>query len=136
MVGDFVGSINLLSGWTTGGDKQLVRDGQTLSHESAAGSPGVPVNIAFRPEDARLFAASQPRAANHLVNCFVATIQRVEFRGAFRRVYLSSGSDAAGIVVDAPLDGGSDSFIRAGGEVAVHVPADHVRVFRQDGSAV
>jgi iron(III) transport system ATP-binding protein len=131
-VGDFVGSMNLMPGWTTGGDGTISQNGTLLTHQSATGDPGTSVNIAFRPEDARLIARSESRPANSLA----ATIQRVEFRGAFCRVYLSTGAEPSIILVDAPLADANGSFIRAGSEVAVHVPADHVRVFRQDGSAL
>ena len=138
-VADFVGSMNVLPGWRPDGVGRLARDGQVLSHAASGDANGTPLAIAFRPEDARLVGPSHADRGN----CFDATLQRVEFRGPFCRVYLSLGGGTAAvpIVIDAPL--AEANGLLSGGTigdgsrpVAVHLPPEHVRVFRQDGSAL
>ncbi len=104
IVADFVGAMNILPSLNG-------------NHNS----------IAFRPEDARILASieSQP-------DCHPATLHRVEFRGAFCRVYLSMKDSP--VVVDAPFEQVQPFIDRAPLQVSLHLQPQHIRVVRQDGS--
>jgi iron(III) transport system ATP-binding protein len=131
MVGDFVGSMNLLTGWASKGDNRLCKGTHTLIHGSPPAPDGAMMSIAFRPEDARLV----DKIASE--NCLPATVQRVEFRGSFCRVYLLlSEADSAPIVVDAPLGQANSLLESSNVPVAIHLPTEHLRIFREDGSAI
>jgi hypothetical protein len=88
------------------------------------------VSVAFRPEDARLTATAGG-------NCLAATVRRVEFRGPFCRVYLApAGDDAGAFIVDTPLAEADGLLGGAEKTINVHLPPEHLRVFREDGSAL
>jgi iron(III) transport system ATP-binding protein len=131
LVADFVGTMNLMPGWATEGHQRLVRDGHFLHHDYPVSLEGAPMSIAFRPEDARVV----PKSLDQPPNCLTATVKRVEFRGAFCRVYLTAAVDSSLIMVDAPVAEANGLLNGQGREVSVHLPTQFVRVFRQDGSA-
>jgi iron(III) transport system ATP-binding protein len=130
IVGDFIGSINMLSNWSSDGNGTLSNGQHVLRHESQGIAAGINSSIAFRPEDARLLIdPSIPET-----NCLPAQMQRVEFRGAFCRVYLTVlGSPVA---VDAPFEQLRSLPDDKSKQISIHLPPQHIRIFRQDGTAV
>ena len=77
-----------------------------------------------------------PKSLDQPENCLTATVQRVEFRGAFCRVYLTAAVDSSQIVVDAPIAHAGGLLDGQPREVSVQ-SADSAcaGVFRQDVSA-
>ena len=125
MVGDFVGSMNLLPHWKSSGNGSVKQADRVLSHECVGIETDMMTSIAFRPEDAKLKLADDSNGSN----CLPAQLQRIEFRGAFCRVYLTV--DTATVVVDAPFE--QVGKLGIGSMMNLHLPPHHLRVFRQDG---
>ncbi len=129
-VGDFVGSINTLTDWTSDGAGRLSRNGYDIFLPSSELPRGTAASIAFRPEDGRLMPASTAEDKN----CLPATVQRIEFRGAFCRVYLTVLGEA--VMVDAPFAQVTGLTADVPGQIMLHLPPQHLRIFRQDGTAL
>ena len=151
----FVGVMNLLEGWEVGGG-QTVRRGPLALR--AAGAPPAPVGsrvtVAFRPEEAVLAGKASDATRVNLLPC---RADRVEFRGAFVRYYLTLGSADgrtpatlayrgtpketvggladAGVVVDVPAGEAARLGAGAGDEMRLHVPPECVRLFGGPGEA-
>jgi iron(III) transport system ATP-binding protein len=153
----FVGVMNLLDGWEVGPGQTVRRGTLVLRAAEAPAAPvGSRVTVAFRPEEAVLVGSPSDEARVNVLPC---RADRVEFRGAFVRYYLTLGSadgvtpatfpdrgtpvDAverpagAGVVVDVPA--GEAARLAAGAGVAgvmrLYVPPECVRVFGGTGAA-
>jgi iron(III) transport system ATP-binding protein len=129
-VGEFVGSINCLPGWTVTAHMQLERFDRIFSCGNLPILPGEALSVTFRPEDAWIVDDSQL----HRGNCLPATVQRVEFRGASTRVYLTALQ--ATVLVDLPTHQALPLMNAESRSVWLHLPAEHLRLFRKDGTAV
>jgi iron(III) transport system ATP-binding protein len=131
IVGDFVGSMNVISNWKCESNNKLTRADCVLKHDGPPIAPGEITSVAFRPEDAQLV----PSASDTLpTNCLPAEVQSVEFRGAFSRVYLTVAS--VPVMVDVPFEQTKPFLNGNSPRVHLHLPAEHLRMFRQDGTSV
>jgi iron(III) transport system ATP-binding protein len=86
-VADFLGAMNLLSGWTAGPDGRLERGSVRLSlaAPSAAREAGATLTVAFRPEQAAVAGPAEQSAGQ---NVLAARLIDVEFRGGSTRLWL------------------------------------------------
>jgi iron(III) transport system ATP-binding protein len=126
-VGQFVGGMNLLPGWERETEHRVRCGNAGMNHHSRAVPPGTNLDLGFRAEDARIV----PDASG--ANTIPALIDRVEFRGAVRRIYLTC-FDALPIAVDAPADHPPD--IPGDRRVAILLRPECVRLFGPDGVAL
>ena len=127
----FVGTMNLLDGWTVGPDRTVRRGDVVLqTNGETAAVAGSAVTLAFRPEEATLQPVEQAAGRGGLP----CRVRAVEFRGPLSRYYLSTpvgGGD--GIVVDVP--GGQAPRLGEGADGFVWLPPEAVRVFPAIGGS-
>jgi iron(III) transport system ATP-binding protein len=151
----FVGVMNLLECWEVG-PAQTVRRGPLVLRGAGAlpASVGSRVTVAFRPEEAALAGNALDVARVNVLPC---RADRVEFRGAFVRYYLTLGSAeglapatipdrgtppnavqglaGAGVIVDVPAGEAARIGAGRGDVLRLHVPPECVRVFGEPGVA-
>ena len=117
----FVGVMNFLRGWTVGPGNGVTRDGVTLRTAGVpAARPGQRVDVGFRPEEASFGDAEWTHE-----NVLPCRVERVEFRGAFVRHYVTVPAGGESVVVDTPARDGPREEAAPG----LHVPPEAVRVF-------
>jgi len=125
-VASFVGKMNFLRGDVTG--PQTLRIGEAdfaLPATLGALSQGSSVTACFRPEDVRLSRGGVEGEV------FPATISSIEFLGPFWRAILKVPRLGAGdVIADFSSNDTRDLALRAGGTIAITLPASTLRVFR------
>ncbi|MDQ2103597.1 putative 2-aminoethylphosphonate ABC transporter ATP-binding protein [Azospirillum isscasi] len=120
-VADFVGSMNFLPG--VAAEHGRVRLGALDLDCEAELRPGTPVTVCLRPEDV------QVRAPNG-GNTVAATIESIEFLGAFHRArLLAEGLDGLHLTADFSANLVRDLGLGAGRSLPVSLPRDRLRVF-------
>jgi iron(III) transport system ATP-binding protein len=129
----FVGVMNLLEGWMVEPNGALRRGELVLNAaEPLAAAMGSRVTVGFRPEEAALERAEESTLRANMLPC---RVERVEFRGAFVRNYLTiSGRGEEPVLVDVPVHDMARTEIRPGTAVGLHVRPESVRVFADAGT--
>lgn len=129
----FVGVMNLLDGWTVGAGNTLERGGLVLLADAPPVPPGGRVTVAFRPEEATLGArgVGGGETRDNVVPC---RVDRVEFRGAFVRYYVTVPGGSETVLVDAPARDAAWAEGRGGAAGELHVRPECVRAFASAGA--
>jgi iron(III) transport system ATP-binding protein len=126
IVGDFVGSMNMLSEWSAGENLTVIRADHSLHYLGPPVPAGQSVCVCFRPEDARFLYDKTKTQDNFLP----AEVIRTEFRGAFIRIYMMLLDEP--IMVDAPSDQAGPLLSGEINQVLLHLPAAHLRIFAKE----
>ena len=132
-VADFVGQMNFLPGTVSADGYGVVRTGDfslRVHDWQNHLAPGSPVTLAVRPEELRITANPEG-----LVNVLVANVHNVEFLGPYYRLSLRYGTHSQ---QNRPVDLAlmlsrqetSPERLQVGAMLAVHAPAEALRVFR------
>lgn len=131
-VADFVGQMNFLKGRVGANGGGLVESGNAHLHVHPwpeALTPGSQVQLAIRPEEIRVI--EQP---NGMANVLHAEVRNVEFMGPHYWLHLNYVGDAttqttSRLTVQAPRHLADQSHLAPGATVAVHLPAEALRLF-------
>ncbi len=132
-VADFVGQMNFLPGTVSADGYGIIRTGDFLLrvHDWQNHlAPGSPVTLAVRPEELRI--ADNP---DGLGNLLVASVCNVEFLGPYYRLLLRYDTDSqqnlsVDLALTLPRHETSHERLQIGSRLAVHAPAEALRVFR------
>jgi len=125
-VADFIGTMNFLHGRLESSAR--VRLGAaTLACKPAPGEPGAGVTVALRPEDIEVTPAGDARA-----DAFAARVAGLEFLGSFVRAALDvEAFDGTRVLADVSIHLSRELDMETGGEVAVRIEPERVRVFEE-----
>ena len=132
-VADFVGQMNFLPGTVSADGYGIVRTGDfslRVHDWQNHLAPGSPVTLAVRPEELRI--ADHP---DGLGNVLVANVCNVEFLGPYYRLLLcyntnSPQNRSVDLALTLPRHETSHARLQIGSRLAVHAPAEALRVFR------
>ena len=126
-VADFVGHMNFMNGEVVDGDRIQIGDHQ-LTCKTNGYKPGHTVQVAIRPED--LVAVED----GDLNNAISVNLRDIEFLGSFFRADLTGGDlGQSSINADFSINLSRRMNLERGRELKVRVPADHIRLFPQEG---
>lgn len=131
-VADFVGQMNFLTGRVSAKGDGWIESGATrlqLQPGVYDLTPGSRVQLAIRPEEISLV-----EQANGLGNVVHAEVRNVEFMGPYYRLHLEYAGEGtaetpARLTMQAPRQSATQSHFNPGERVAVHLPADALRLF-------
>ncbi len=137
-VADFVGQMNFLPGTVSADGYGIIRTGDfslRVHDWQNHLAPGSPVTLAVRPEELRI--ADNP---DGLGNVLVANVRNIEFLGPYYRLLLryntnsqqnnSQQNRSVDLAVTLPRHETSHERLQIGSRLAVHAPAEALRVFR------
>lgn len=127
-VANFVGAMNFLAGTAAGNGRVRLGNIELAASDGADGvADGEAVTVCIRPEDVVTRNVTPDTA-----NAMPSTVQELEFLGSFYRATLhTQGPDPTTFRADFSINLMRDLSISEGGEVAVALPADHIRVYRE-----
>jgi len=125
-VADFVGKTNLLpAGRADAGG--IVVGGQRFQCEVDAGLAGsARLRAFFRPEDVRVRGV-----CGETPNSAAATVEKVEFLGAYSRLTVRVDGIAQPLFADLSVNDLEDFRVKPGDALRVAVPAERIRVFEE-----
>jgi iron(III) transport system ATP-binding protein len=97
--------------------------------EAAAAGAGTPLTLAIRPEEIVVGPAAQG-ATNRLA----ARIRSIQFLGSFTRLVLALPGDGERVIeCDVAATAFAELGAAEGGELALALPPESLRVFRKEG---
>jgi len=123
-VADFVGRTNLLSAQGDGEHAVRVGEHRFACEVGAALGASARLRVFFRPEDVLVRGVNGATA-----NSVAATVEKVEFLGAYSRVTLRAEGIAQALHADLSVNDLADLQVRAGDRLRVAVPPGRLRVF-------
>ncbi len=137
-VADFVGQMNFLHGQvstTAGGTIESGAAHLQIKPWPADLAPGSRVQLAIRPEEISL--VDHPNGTGNILH---AEVRNVEFMGSHYRLHLTyAGNDTAPtssrLTMQAPKQLATQTQLTPGATVAVHLPAEALRIFATGESA-
>ena len=125
-VADFVGKTNLLPARREGDDRIRVGEQRFVCPLEGVHANGAALRLFFRPEDVtvRGVDATTPNSAQ-------ATVEKVEFLGAFSRVTLRVAGIEQPLTADLSLNDMTEFRPQPGGPLRVAIPPERLRVFAE-----
>lgn len=123
-VADFVGKTNLLPATLAGGNSVQVGSQRFECEVDGRHADGAGLRVFFRPEDVQVRGVSDATP-----NSAEATIEKVEFLGAYSRVTLRVGGIDQPLHADLSMNDMSWFRVKPGDTLRVAIPPDRVRVF-------
>ncbi|HYC38614.1 MAG TPA: putative 2-aminoethylphosphonate ABC transporter ATP-binding protein [Usitatibacter sp.] len=126
-VADFVGKTNLLPAKREGADSvQVGAQRFNCPLEDGLGKDGAPLSLFFRPEDVTVRGVHATTT-----NSAAATVEKIEFLGAYSRVtFRVHGIDQA-LTADLSLNDMEEFGCKPGDTLRVAVPPERLRVFAE-----
>lgn len=128
-VGDFVGTMNFLTGTSGNAPNTLVCSGLTIRATETIGqaSPGEAVTAAIRPEDVQVRDVDPADA-----EAIRARVDDAEFLGSFYRLRLAlEGIPGVILLADVSIRIARDQDLSEGATLPIRLPAARVRIFAE-----
>lgn len=131
-IADFIGSMNFVSGTVVDGNTARCNE-LNITCDTQPFEPGQKIRLAIRPECIVLDNSGSSAPNDSSINNIKATIDEVEFLGAFQRVYIGANSLTDNLVmVDIPSTTARSLDLDGTNGLHINLPADEIRVYADE----